>query len=246
MVKLRDGQRSSSICHSASVSSCASSTTMCANGPASRSGSAVGQGVLVDERVAQVRRRAASTSPAVLGVVGGDAGRRRPRSICSRSAATAASRRRRRRDASGSPSRCRAASSSGRSETVQACGSARCSVRTSSGVEPRARTGAGRPAPSTGRRRGRSARAAATPGRGPSRSSALLAERPAEQVGRDVLVVVACRPGSSSSSSQTWSRASLCGVPGSGASNASAQSSALSQTSAHGVSTTMPSVGGSS
>ena len=42
MVKLRDGQRSSSICHSASVSSCASSTTMCANGPASRSGSAVG------------------------------------------------------------------------------------------------------------------------------------------------------------------------------------------------------------
>ena len=42
MVKLRDGQRSSSICHSASVSSCASSTTMCANGPASRSGSAAG------------------------------------------------------------------------------------------------------------------------------------------------------------------------------------------------------------
>ena len=37
-----------------------------------------------------------------------------------------------------------------------------------------------------------------------------------------------------SSSSQTSSRASLCGVPGSGASNASAQSSALSQTSAHG------------
>ena len=32
-----------------------------------------------------------------------------------------------------------------------------------------------------------------------------------------------------SSSSQIWSRASLCGVPGSGASNASAQSSALSQ-----------------
>ena len=42
MVKLRDGQRSSSICHSASVSSWASSTTMCANGPASRSGSAAG------------------------------------------------------------------------------------------------------------------------------------------------------------------------------------------------------------
>ena len=42
IVKLRDGQRSSSICHSASVSSWASSTTMCANGPASRSGSALG------------------------------------------------------------------------------------------------------------------------------------------------------------------------------------------------------------
>ena len=42
--------------------------------------------------------------------------------ICSRSAATAASCRRLRRDASGSPSRCRAASSSGRSDTVQACG----------------------------------------------------------------------------------------------------------------------------
>ena len=43
IVRLRDGQRRSSICHSASVSSCASSTTTCANGPASRSTSAVGQ-----------------------------------------------------------------------------------------------------------------------------------------------------------------------------------------------------------
>ena len=48
------------------------------------------------------------------------------------------------------------------------------------------------------------------------------------------------------SSSQIWSRASLCGVPGSGDSNASAHSSALSQMSPHGVSTSMPSVGGSS
>ena len=46
--------------------------------------------------------------------------------------------------------------------------------------------------------------------------------------------------------SQTWSRPSLCGVPGSGASNASAQSVALSQTSPHGVSTSIPSVGASS
>ena len=49
-----------------------------------------------------------------------------------------------------------------------------------------------------------------------------------------------------STSSQTWSRASLCGVPGSGAVNASAQSSTLSQTSDQCVSTTIPSVGGSS
>ena len=52
IVKLRDGQRSSSICHSASVSSWASSTTMCANGPASRSGIGLRQGALVDEGVA--------------------------------------------------------------------------------------------------------------------------------------------------------------------------------------------------
>ena len=42
------------------------------------------------------------------------------------------------------------------------------------------------------------------------------------------------------------SRASLCGVPGSAASKASAQSSAPSQRSAQGVSTTIGSVGGSS
>ena len=40
IVKLREGQRSSNICHSASVSSWASSTTMWANGPANRSESA--------------------------------------------------------------------------------------------------------------------------------------------------------------------------------------------------------------
>ena len=49
-----------------------------------------------------------------------------------------------------------------------------------------------------------------------------------------------------SSSSQITSRASLCGVPGSGASNATAQSSASIQTSDHGVVTSIPSVGGSS
>ncbi len=49
-----------------------------------------------------------------------------------------------------------------------------------------------------------------------------------------------------SSSSQTSSRASLCGVPGSAEANASAQSEALSQRSVHGVSTSMPTVGGCS
>ena len=49
-----------------------------------------------------------------------------------------------------------------------------------------------------------------------------------------------------SSSAQIWSRASLCGVPGSGVSNASAQSSALSQRSDESVSTVIPVVGGSS
>ena len=48
-----------------------------------------------------------------------------------------------------------------------------------------------------------------------------------------------------SSSSQTWSRASLCGIPAAD-SKASAQSVALSQRSTHGVSTSMPFVGGSS
>ena len=48
------------------------------------------------------------------------------------------------------------------------------------------------------------------------------------------------------SASQIWSRASLCGVPGSGASNAAAQSSASNQTSDHGVVTVIPVVGGSS
>ena len=109
--------------------------------------------------------------------------------ISSRSAATAASRRRLRRDASGSPSRCRAASSSGRSETVQACGSARCSVRTSSGSSQGAH-----------RRR-----YAGTSHRSPTRSVGsisghalvkvvaqlgVLGQRPAEQLGRDLLVVV--------------------------------------------------------
>ena len=120
------------------------------------------QSGLVDEGVAEVllaqlvissssrRRRAAMRSSTT-------------RSICSRSAATPASWRRLRREASGSPSRCRAASSSGRSETVQAWGVAALQRAHLVGRRARARTGAGRPAPPRGRRRGRSARSAARP-----------------------------------------------------------------------------------
>ncbi|GAB3933671.1 hypothetical protein GCM10027614_05120 [Micromonospora vulcania] len=49
-----------------------------------------------------------------------------------------------------------------------------------------------------------------------------------------------------SSASQIWSRASLCGVPESGASRASAQSSALSQISDDSVVTVIGVLGGSS
>jgi surface antigen len=50
----------------------------------------------------------------------------------------------------------------------------------------------------------------------------------------------------SKSASRTSSRASLCGVPGSGDSNASVQSAALTHRSAQSVSTIRPLLGGSS
>ena len=86
MVKLRDGQRCSSICHSASVSSWASSTTMWANGPASRSRS-VRERCFVDERVADAALLELRHQPLLvveledlvddavhLGALGGDGG----------------------------------------------------------------------------------------------------------------------------------------------------------------------------
>ena len=94
-----------------------------------------GQRGLVDQGVLQVLP-AQHRHHEHLGVVGRDQVVDDPGPSRSRSAATAASCRRLRRDASGSPSRCRAASRSGRSDTVQAWASARCSVRTSSGLEP--------------------------------------------------------------------------------------------------------------
>ena len=150
IVKLRDGQRSSSICHSASVSSCASSTTMCANGPASRSGSALGRPALVDQRVLEVLP-AQHRHDRHLGVVGGDQVVDDSR-ISSRSAASTASAAAGAADASGSPIRCRAASSSGRSDTVQARGSSGAAARGHPRPPARERTAAGRRARTTGPR----------------------------------------------------------------------------------------------
>ena len=133
-VRLRDGQRRSSICHSASVSSWASSTTTCANGPASASGSTAGR---ADSSTSLSRR----SSPRSIDMMPSSESSVAMRSstivsMYARSAATVASARRRRRDASGSPRRCRAASRSGRSETVHAWASARWSVLISSSVSP--------------------------------------------------------------------------------------------------------------
>ena len=98
---------------------------MCANGPARRSGSVLGSAAS-STRISRIRgwrsivtRPSPSSSAWIRSST--------TRSMYARSAATAASRRRWRRDASGSPSRCRAASSSGRSDTVQAWASSRCS-----------------------------------------------------------------------------------------------------------------------
>ena len=132
--------------------------------------------------------------------------------ISSRSAASAASRRRRRRDASGSPSRCRAASRSGRSETVQACGVRTLQLLHLVGLEPgRAPAQVRRHRP-TGRPPGRSARSAATPGgrcrAAPSFCASDRRTRSGETSSSSYLSTRMV-----SSSSQTWSRASLCGMP---------------------------------
>ena len=243
MVRLREGQRRSSICHSASVSSWASSTTTCANGPGEQVGAGVGRASVVDQGVAQVLA-AQHRHHVHLGVVGrdqvvddlGPSARARRRAAASLAAPAA----RRLRVAEPPPGRVEQRQV-GHASTPRR--PSRCSGRTSSAVEPRARTAAGRRAPTTGRRRGRSARAAARPGRRPSTQLPVLLERSPDQRGS----ASARRPPSSSSLSRgraargcraapprPSSRASLCGVPGSAASNASAQSSGPSQTSAHG------------
>ena len=243
IVKLRDGQRSSSICHSASVSSCASSTTMWANGPASRSGSALGSAASSTRRVAQVLA-AQHRHHEHLGVVGRDQVRRRRSHLL----------------ALGRDGGLVAASAPGRLRVAEALpgGVEQRQVGHRPGVRLRALQRATSSGSSQGAHRAQVRRhrpqVADEVGRLEQRPRA--GER-VDQLG--VLRAAPCgagRGGTSSSStlstrivsssSQTWSRASLCGVPGSGAPNASAQSSALSQTSAHGVSTSMPCVGGSS
>ena len=135
-------------------------------------------------------------------------------SMYARSAARVASCRRRRRDASGSPRRCRAASRSGRSETVHAWASARCSVRISSSVSPGAH----------------SRRYAGTDHRSPTRSvgsssgharlraafRSLLPSSARRSWSRSTSSSSTLSTRISSSASRTWSRASLCGVPGLG------------------------------
>ena len=135
IVKLRDGHRASSICHSASVSSCASSTTMCANGPASRSGSVPGSAD------SSTRLFCASCSRSIIMSFSSESSAAIRSSMTlsrySRSDARAMSRRCRRRDASGSPMRRRAASRNGRSDAVHARASVRCSASHLVGREPR-------------------------------------------------------------------------------------------------------------
>ena len=147
--------------------------------------------------------------------------------------------------ASGSPSRCRAASRSGRSDTRPGLRVLALQPARPRPGRARARTAAGRRAPSqrsptrsvassSGQARSKASTqlGVAGPGRRSSSGASWPRRRPRRSSTLSSRIV--------SSASQTWSRASLCGVPGSGASKASAQSSALSQTSAHGVSTSMP------
>ena len=244
MVRLRDGQRSRSICHSASVSSWASSTTMWANGPASRSGSA-------SAATPSSTRASRRSWPRSIDITWRSESSVAIRWSTTRSSPRARRRRRPRADADDATPRGRRAAAGPRRGAAGRTPSTRAGVPALQqpdlvGVEPgRAQPQVGGHRPQVARR-GRSARSAATPCR----------RRRARSVLRASAVRIRSAEASSSSSclstrivsssSQTWSRASLCGVPGAGDSNASAQSSELSHTSDQGVSTTIPSLGGSS
>ena len=250
MVRLRDGQRRSSICHSASVSSCASSTTTWANGPGQQVGVGRRQRRVVDERRLQVvaAQHRHQPSPSSAPVSRSRCVVDRPRPSARARAASAASR------APSPPRRLRVAEPQpGRVEQRQVGDRPRLGVvalqrRGPPRARARARTGAGRPAPSRGRRRGRCARSAARPGRRRRAAPALRSSDAPELVGgagpRRRLAALSTRI--VRTSSQTSSRARLWGVPGSGESKASAHSDAVIQTSPQGGLDHYASVGGSS
>ena len=237
IVRLCDGTRRSSIAHSASLSSWASSTITCANGPASASESRRGRAA----SSCSIARTPALSSPKKNPVIAlslsssAASSSSSTRSRCSRSSADTASCRRRCRAPSGSPVSARAASSSGRSWRVHALASSlRSTARSSSasqGAQIRRYAGVAQRSATTPA--GSSTGQAATN----ARCSASLCRRARSS----------CRGGTSSSAlsstrapisaSQTTSLASLCGVPGSGASNASVHAAGSTITSRHGVST---------
>ena len=189
---------------------------MCANGPASRSGSAVGRAASSTSACSAASSTAQHRHHVHLGVVGRDQVRRRRRPSRSRSAATAASRRRWRRDASGRRAAAgRRPGAAGRRPSRP--GGPRAAARAPRRGRATERTGAGTPAPTTGPRRGRSASSSGHARLKASAQLVVLGAAPgASWSGGTSVVVDACRRRIVSSSSQTWSRASLCGVPGSG------------------------------
>ncbi len=214
----------------------------CAKGPASRSAPGAGR-TLSSTRAP---RRSSPRSIDITSISESSVAIRSSMTVAMRSrwAATAAFCRSFRRDASGSPRRCRAASSSGRSDVVQAWASTRCRARTSSmlsqGAHLRRYAGTDHRSPtmSAGSRRGHARARAALSSRFCSSDLRSRSGGASTSSSFSMRIVT--------SSSQIWSRASLCAVPGSGASNASAQSWALSGTSDQGVSTVSPLAGGSS
>ena len=188
MVKLRDGQRRSSICHSASVSSWASSTTMWANGPASRSGSALGRAPSSTHVLAQVVA-AQHRHHVHLGVVGRRSARRRPRP----SVRAGPPRPRRGGACGGTPRGRRAAAgprrgAAGRTPSTHA--GPPCAAAGPRPGSARVRTSAGTPAPTTGRRPRRRPRAAARPSLKVRAQLGVPLQRRTYLVGGDLVVVV--------------------------------------------------------
>lgn len=243
IVRLRDGQRRGSRRHSASVSSWASSTTMCANGPASRSVSSAGTTSSSARAVRMLSRR--SSGSGLSGSSFASSSRSTTSSMTERLSANASCRRRR----------------PGRRARIPEAGAHRVEER-------EVLDGPGR---SSGRPRARrslsvnhgaqSLRYAGTDQRSETRSAASRIGQARRTTSRRSSSEARARhtsssPNSSSSTpcwstrmsssaSQMTSRASLCGGSGVAAARA-AQSAGPTVTSVHGVSTVSGSAGGSS